>query len=407
MQSYGSGKVNINSTRFKRFKLQIMINFDHFKYNKASLPTDADERQKFFKQLEHEFYEEVKNSETAGAYFANYRPDSIDNFIKTYATRKVHLLQCYEFYSDEYHEKEISELNYQKKAEEMLQSILQKKLFNMQLRWRAGQLVIDGIDIAYDFEFWTNHILACPFVPTITRHELELMKEYLLRFDEDDEVDNRYIRWQDYDSLIEKNERGDMEDMPDWYDFYDSRMGTRMLLLLPNHKGTMENFYLDFWRKSAETVNPVNTVEPAPYLYGWGQHIFDFAKHFEKDKYFSALFKYYKYYEGKDHQRPNFEDLKQTVEYLLTADRPVYMKSHLTWDKALMVAAKEYRNTRIVEALDFAFDEYLMMKELGFSKDKSPEEITNEYANDHLVQLFREKILQGRVLNGEPEDFNY
>ena len=385
-----------------------MINFDHFKYNKASLPTDAAERQKLFKQLEQEFYEEVKNSETAKAYFANYRPDSIEEFMKTYATRKVHLSQCYEFYSGEYHEKEISELNYQRNAEEMLQLILQKKLFNMQLRWRAGQLAIDGIDIAYDFEFWAKHIMDCPFIPTITRHELELMKEYLLRFDEDDEVGERYIRWQDYDSLIEKNERGDMEDMPDWYDFYDSRMGTRMLLLLPNHKGTMEEFYLDFSRKPTEAVNPpVNIPVPAPYLYGWGQQIFDFAKHFETDKYFSALFKYYNYCEEKDHQHPNFDDLKETIEYLLTADRPVHMKSHLTWDKALMAAAKEYRNTKIVEALDFAFDEYLMMKELGFSKDKSPEEITKGYATDHLVQLFREKILQGRVQNGEPKDFNY
>jgi hypothetical protein len=385
-----------------------MINFDHFKYNKASLPTDANEKQKFFKQLEQEFYEEVKNSETAREYFASYRPDSIESFIKTYVTRKMHLLQCYEFYSGEYHEKEISELNYQRKAEEMLQLILQKKLFNMQLRWRAGQLVIDEIDIAYDFEFWTKHIFACTFVPTITSHELELMKEYLLRFDEDDEVDDHYTRWQDYDSLTQKDEFGDMEDMPDWYDFYDSRMGTRMLLLLPNHKGKMEDFYLDFSRKPAGAVNPpVNTPEPLPYLYGWGTDIFGFAEHFEKDKYFSALFKYYKYYEGKDHRRPNFDDLKQTIQYLLTADRPVYMKSHLTWDKALMAAAKEYRNTKIVEALDFAFEEYLMMKELGFSKDKSPEEITKEYNNDPLVQLFREKILQGRVQNGEPKDFDY
>jgi len=384
------------------------MNFDHFKYNKASLPSDADERQKLFKQLEQEFYEELKNSETAKEYFANYRLDSIENFIKTYASRKVHLLQCYEFYSNEYHEKEITELDYQKQAEEMLQMILQKKLFNMQLRWRAGQLVIDGIDIAYDFEFWTKHILDCPFIPTITNHELELMKEYLLRFNEEDDVDELYISWQDYDSLTKKDEHGDMENMPDWYDFYDSRMGTRMLLLLPNHKGTMEDFYLDFWRKPAETVNPpVNNPEPAPYLYGWGTDIFDFAKHFEKDKYFSALFKYYKYYEEKDHRRPNFEDLKETIQYLLIADRPIYLKSHLTWDKALMAAAKEYRNTKIAEALDFAFDEYQMMKELGFSKDKSPEEITKEYANDHLVQLFREKILQGRVQNGEPKDFNY
>mgnify|MGYP005820911013 CR=1 FL=1 len=120
-----------------------MMNFDNFKYNKASLPKDASERIKYIKQLKEEFIEEIKNSETAREYFANYRPDSIEHFIKAYTDKKVHLMGSYEFYSNKYHEKEISELHFYKQAEEMLQIILQKKLFNMQLRWRAGQLEID------------------------------------------------------------------------------------------------------------------------------------------------------------------------------------------------------------------------------------------------------------------------
>src|SRR5690606_27620917 len=96
-----------------------------------------------------------------------------------------------------------------------------------------------------------------------------------------------------------------------------------------------------------------------------------------------------------------------TVEYLLTADRPIYLKSHLTWDKALMAAAKEYRNTRIAEVLDFAYEEYLMMKDLGLYKGKSREEVSKEYDKDYIVQLLREKILEGRVQNDEPKDFNY
>lgn len=384
------------------------MNFDHFKYNRASLPKDVNERQNFFTQLEQEFCEEIKNSETAREYFSNYRPDSIENFIKSYASRKVHLLQCYEYYSGIYHEKENSELDYYKKAEEILEVILQKKLFNLQLQWRAGQLVIDEIEIAYDFQFWEKHILACPFIPTINTKELEMMKEFLLSFYEDDGIDNFYTRWQDYDEITQKDEYGDLDNLPDWYDFYDSRMGTRMLLLLPNLKGAKEDFYLGISRKPVEEARPSeNSPEPLPYLNGYGDSIFDFSKHFEKDKYFSALFKYYKYYEEKDRQSPNADELKEAVKFLQTADRPIYLKSHLTWDKAILSAAKEYRNTRIVEALDFAYDEYLMMKELGLYKDKSPEEIKKEHDNDFIVKLYHEKILEGRVLNGEPGDFNY
>ena len=65
------------------------------------------------------------------------------------------------------------------------------------------------------------------------------------------------------------------------------------------------------------------------------------------------------------------------------------------------------RQSEIVETLDFAFDEYRMMKDLGFAKDKSPDEIAKAYSKDYLVQFYREKILEGRVKNGEPKDFNY
>src|SRR5690606_4110570 len=124
---------------------------------------------------------------------------------------------------------------------------------------------------------------------------------------------------------------------------------------------------LEISRKSNKSLNPPanSTTTSLPYLNGYGTDIFDFSKHFEKDKYFSALFKYNKYNEEKDRQHPGSEDLNVTVKYLLSADRPIYLKSHLTWDKALEAAAKEYMNTRIVEVLDFAFEEYLMMKDLG------------------------------------------
>jgi len=386
-----------------------MMNFDNFKYNKASLPTDVSERTKFLKQLKEEFIEEIKNSETASAYLANYSPLSIESFIKTYADRKVHLLEYYEYYSRLYHEKEESELHYYKQAEEMLQLILQKKLFNMQLRWRAGQLEIDEIDVAYGFQFWEKHISAATFIPPITIDELEMMKEYLMRFDKDDEDEALFMEWQDYDSITELNEYGDMDNMPDWYQFYDSRMGTGMLLLLPNLKGAKEDFYLDISRKATEQANPPanSTTTPLPYIHAYGADILNFSKHFEKDKYFSTLFKYYNYTEEKNHQSPNSEELNATVDFLLSADRPIYLKSHLTWDQALLVAAKDYRNTKVAEAIDFAYEEYLMMRDLGLYKDKSPEEIKKEYNKDYIIQIYREKILLGRTKNNEPGDFNY
>jgi hypothetical protein len=385
-----------------------MMNFDHFIYNKSTFPTDEIEKKIYFKKLEEQFCEEIKKSLVAHEFFQNYSESSVEHFVKSYAVRKAHLVQCYEFYANAYHEKEISELDFQKKAEDMLSLILQKKLFNIQLLWRAGQIDIDEISMSYDFQFWEDYILSCPFISPIEQNEIDLMKEYLLLFDENDEVENDYSHWQNYNTLTKKDSDGLMDQMPVWYEYYDSRMGTGSLLLLPDYKGIKEDFYLDLCHKDYQKKNPPKSYSaPAPYLVGFTQDYIDFAKLYETDKYFIALFKYYNYYEEKESRDPNYDDVNEAIQFLFTADRPIYCHSHLTWDKAIMTAAKEYKNIKITESLDFVFEEYLMMKDLGFSKDKSLQEIKEEYNKDEIVGYYRKNILEGKRLNGEAEDFNY
>ena len=72
-----------------------------------------------------------------------------------------------------------------------------------------------------------------------------------------------------------------------------------------------------------------------------------------------------------------------------------------------MAAMKKYTNTRVVEILDFVYDNYLTLKELGIARGRSKTEMQEKYKDDLLVNHFGSAILQGRRLNGEPEDFNY
>lgn len=389
-------------------KIQIMLNFERFIYNWDSLPKDEYERKQFFKKLEQQFYEEIKNSAVAKEYFLNYCETSIEHFIKSYASKKAHLAQYYQYYADAYHEKEISELQFQKSAEDLLKLILQKKLFNMQVLWRAGQLEINEINFSYDFQFWEDHILSCPVIPLIEKKEVDLMKEYLMHFNEFDEVDESYYNWQDYDTLTEKDKDGRQQDMPEWYEFYDSRMGTATLLTLPNLKGQKEEYYRSLELNDYQKKNPPPAIPPqAPYLMGLTQDLINFGQFYETDKYFLALLKYLNYSDQKEHRDPNYDDLEEAITFLITADRPIYCKSHLNWDLAILAAAKEYKNTKIAENLDFVYEEYLMMKDLGISTDKSMKEIKQEYDDDFIVSHYRKVILRGRTLNGEPEDFNF
>lgn len=382
-----------------------MLDFDHFAFHTSVLPGDDSEKKEFFKKLEVQFQEEIKNSELAQEYFSEYNPVNVDQFIKSYSSRKVHLTQCYKFYADEYHHKEISELNFQAKAEQALGLILHKKLFDMQLLWRAGKLEIEDIKTSYDFSFWGKHILSCPFIPLVEKKEVELMKGYLAQ--ESEEFDP-YLNWQNYDEITEKNIEGLMDELPEWYQFYDLRMNTGTLLTLPNYKGEKETYYMNLSHgESISRILPKTYPPQQPILYAGYEEMCNFCKYFETDKYFLALFKYYKYHYEKEFRRPNYDDVTIAVDLLFKADRPVYFNPTLNWDEAIVAAANEYTNTKIAEMLDFVYEQYLMMKELGFSDRETPIELEDALAKDFIVSLYRTSILKGRKLNGETENFDY
>ena len=388
-----------------------MINFDHFTFNKTILPEDTNIKNKFFEELEQTFCTEIINSERAKEYLKNYSPFSIDGFIKSYASKKAHLVQCYEFYQQTYLEKETTDLGYQKKAEDLLLAILQKKLFNMQLLWRAGKLDIDGIEICYDFQFWEKYIASCPFIEPITESEVEIIKDFLLLNSEKDQFEHySRVSWQDYDGNMIRDEHGELQDMPEWYDFYDMRLGTEHFVTFANYKGAREEFYMALVREESRKNN-LSKIEfkadPKPIIIGYGRDITDFAQYFESDKYFIELFKYYSFYQEMENRDPNGEDIREAIEILFNADRPVHFPPHLNWDQAIMEAARRYSNTRILKPLILLYEQYNLMKELGISNYENLEKIKEEYAKDMIIGIYRDSILKGRMLNGEPPDFNY
>ena len=393
-----------------------MVGFDDFEYKKENFPKDEEENRLYFKQLESKFIEEINNSEKAKEFFNNYRENSIESFVKYYVHHKVMLVQYYDYYNRLYEEYEHYDHKYQKKAEHALLAVLQKKLFNMQILWRANQLKIEGIDMCYDFQFWEKHIRSCPFIPLIEEHEKNLMKQYLVSSEniENEFFDNHFFWWQDYRELTEKFEDDSMDNMLDWYEYYDGILGTGALLSLPDERGKLEDFYMDLARKerqkeyekNAANKNPVK-IDKRDSLMSFGKDFYKFAKFYETDKHFLQLFKASEYNYKKDDRDPPPEAIEDAIEILETADRKVYLPSHLNWDEAIIAAANKYENTKVAESLDAAYDEYLMLSELGMFADETEEELRKQYNEDGIVKIYRESILNGRRLNGEAEDFNF
>lgn len=389
-----------------------MLEFDDFNYHRKHLPEDQG---KFFKDLAEQFRQEIIHSPKVAAYLEQFRKQDRDYFIRTYIETKIEIIRNYDLYNDEYRDVEEYEFIFHRRAKMALHAILQKKLFNVQLKWRAGQLKFDsnpadlntpGLDVCMDFYFWQNHIASCPFIEPVTEFEKEIMKEYLLtEVNGDLDVFDPYVQWQDYYLVTDRDEDGFFEDMPDWYEFYDLRTGTGSLLILPDLKGEKESFYYRLARAEQVSGNASYEEEyDKPGLFGYGQDIIDFARKFETDKYVRQLFRGYEARYRRTNRLVTPEDIEYAIDELASADRKVTFPAHLNWDEAIVYAAGKYRNTKTAEFLDAVYEEYLMRIELGMAATEPYAKLVEEYSKFGPAKKI---ILEARVKNGEPADFNY
>jgi hypothetical protein len=390
------------------------MDFSDFEYHKDKVPSDYKENERFFQRLEDKFFEEIMASPKAAEFFKNYHPDSIRSFVVLYAGQKAHLARSYSYYEELRQNKD---LKFREKAEKVFEAIKQKKLFNLQLQWRAELITFKEISFSYDFVFWGEHINDCTFLPEIYAEDVELMKKYLLEDEEGLSAIRDTYDWQEHYDFMEKNEEGDYIYLPDWYEYYDNKMGTASLMLLPNKRGEKERFYEDLGRKEMARLREEEAkknprppyVPPLPYLTGNTNQMNEFSKLFEKDKYFLKLFEIYQ--EEEEEQKKiehDSEFVEEAIQLLNEADETVYMPGGgLEWRQAIIKCAQIYEARKVCDELDALYSEYRMFRELGISRGETTEKLKEAYENHALVKMIRDFILKGREMSGEPADLNF
>jgi hypothetical protein len=391
-----------------------MISFEDFKYGEKQVPEHYADKKVFFENLRKQFHEELQNSPENKAFLHKYEPKSVDYFLLHYAEMKARLCESYKYYTDELRKKEFK---YRHKTEEAFNLIRQKKLFNLQLLWRAEKVKIPEINMCYDFQFWENHVDVCPFIPAITEDEVEVLKQYL-KSDSYAEEPLFFWGWQYYEENMDRNEEGDFDKMPVWYDFYDTRLGTGHMLLLPDIRSKKEEYYMSFARKEfhrqieekKKTNPPKPYVPPPPALAIDTAQMLEFAKKFEPDRHIVELFRA-NHEINKERHENNAEidssEIDQAVWLLEEAEESVYMPGGMEWRQAIMRCAQNYLNNIIVNQLDAVFEEYQTLSGLGVRKGKTLEQIRKDYENDPSVKAIRDFILRGREICSEPRDFNF
>ncbi len=425
----------------------------------AALPTTPEARAAYiaaaqkahdFQALTALFKAELLASPATAAALARFDARSHPTTINAYATQKAML---YLTGPQALKQQEARFLWFRQQAAEHLWEIQQKKLFDLQCRWRAGEVALPGIRHTRDFQQWAEYIDHCPWLPPLTADDVACYAAYLRSGTYQQEYGGR---WQEYDRYregrpsrsaddedededdaavapdpatdeswfyrIEREEDAvDIYALPAWYAFHNQYTGVGALhQLLPDVRGPQENYYVQLWREefNAEharklAAGPAEHRLPwAPYSNSHRARLF-YLQLFETPADLPRLQRWHEA-DGADERRQSGKLREANYWY----DRVLYpaagawpIAAHPDWRVALQQTGLDFWAHQVADVLFDAWHEQTQTHDLGLpvvppigSKDRVPFEEVN-WADD--TTEWAQSVLRGRELAGEPRDFNF
>ena len=358
-------------------------------------------RQKLISEIEHELRTHPRYKE----FFDRYHPKSVEIFIHNFTLQKANWIEFGEMYSRMQEERA---LKYSEIAYKKLWEIQQKKLFNLQCQWRAEQIELPGIVLTFDFLRLERMITECPFISQITEDEYELYRDFILSGDFEIEsfFDNR---WQDYEEYKQEyNDASKGSSIPEWYEYYDGRMGTETLMTLPDIRGEREMFYINLQREEEKKDNPAKfspkeNPDKRPYLFHYDDKVVEkFVENLED----ARVNQYYRAHKENEKINVYYDDeLNEAIETLKEAGNIEFDYSG-NWRDSVLTTAKNYKIRCVYNAFETAYKNYLNRLQMGIGFEPLYSKDDIDFI-ESIIDSYRNKILQGRILNGEPADFNF
>ncbi len=419
-----------------------------------ALPTTPDERAAYIaaaqQRKDHEalkalFAAELLASPHTAAALARFDSRSHATTINSYALHKA-LLYLSGPRALKMQERRF--LVFRHHAAEHLWEIQQKKLFDLQCRWRAGEVALPGIRYTGDFEQWGNYIDHCPWVPALTAEDIALYAAYLRSGTYRPEYGGR---WQTYDRFrksaaaaenpdeaadddddgeeswfyrIEHDNDGDEVDydaLPAWYVFHNQHTGADTLhLLLPDVRGQQEEYYIQLWREeyNAEHARKLAAGPPehrlpwAPYGSSNRSNRF-YIDLLEPAADAPRLHRWQQAGAAEEHRAGgHLREANYWYDHALHPAAEAWpIAAHPDWRVALQQTGRDFWGHQVANVLLEAWHEQTQNRALGLpvvppigSKDRAPFEEVN-WLDDTAERA--KSILRGRELAGEPRDFNF
>ena len=356
-------------------------------------------------------------------FFAPYQPTLRQSFAHHYVLHRQHWVND----GEREDARPGRNLNlHEKEAYRALWAIQQKKVFDLQCRWRAEEVRdVPGVLIADDFQTLGHDIEHCTAVPPITPDEFALFLAWVQQADYaanfDDMFDSRF-GWQQF-RLVRETLVPDAPPIagrviptpkvvPDWYRFHNAHTGHGRLLYLPDVRGTKEDRYWDAWRAGedekkaiAEAAGTLPPVDPRPsYLQGDELRALAqaFARHFEPPR-------LNRWREMSELLHPPVTEEERQFNTMVARmqmmTEPVPVAAGPDWRTATRDAFLAHCHRKLVECLPLVYEEYQQRQGWGIAQ---PNRLEDNFALKYdLAGLYRSWILDGRTRLGEPENFDF
>ena len=349
-------------------------------------------KEEFYKLIVHEMQTEPRFVN----YFNNFRADTVERYITSYAFDKV-----YWYIIARGGNKVTGNKRTIDSVLWCINAILQKKLFDIQCRWRANELKIPGITISEMFTSFEDDINEAGHLLAVGPADIELFKRYLnekplhLFY-------NTSLPWQYYPALkkwyMENEPSKGNQYVESWYDYHNRYTGNNKLLQLPDERGQAENFYINLAEAEENKNKP--PAAPTPALPAADINDKKLIEYMAKN--FDSKESYAKFREKNDFIKPFMRKknliVEEDINLLAEARRKVPIDEDDDWRAAVKRAAEYYRREVMAEALDQYAEDFF---------SEPAENPDPHYHFDVRVENELKKILRGRELNNESPDLNF
>ncbi len=395
------------------------------KFNKAA-DKYADELEER-RRLKAIYLEEMNKKPEIQEYLQQFRADTVVSFKEYFAELKAQ----YDLGAEvTFKDKEYVELYFINEAKELIWCIQQKKLFDAQCRWRAGNIEIPEVLITEDFEYWSDNIKNCTFIDPISEEDVRLLQQYLSSANFEEELIGVFD-WQNYDDWKEEH-LGDPDSIssPEWYHFYNMYRGTESLLIQPDIKSEYEEECIDAGMNSLEheermnlivesiTADPVDETmevdedDPLPVRTDRSKLVYDNRPYLfcgmDEISEFVALFEDQEMKELHEAKRTLHRTTELTGWDIMPFNDAVYdlryagdnypMKPYYSWRLGTIKLGQEFKNQKMCEALPLVYEEYKMRIDMGIAPHMTNKEIDDLKQMNKRIQLDRDFYIKGRKI---------